>query len=90
MLHFNLAGNLSSSLGETLATTSAAISHVIPAVLRTISAMSVQIREAEHMTDFLLRLLALFNNLGMSSIYASEQASKSETAGLSSFDLSSL
>ncbi|XP_063720577.1 phosphatidylinositol 4-kinase alpha-like isoform X2 [Symsagittifera roscoffensis] len=73
----------SSSLGASLEASAAAISHVIPSVIRTMTAMSASIRDHEHMTDFLLRLLNIFNSLGMSNIRPAveQQGTKTEGGG---------
>ena len=71
-----------SSLGKSLEASSVAISHVIPTVIRTMTAMSASIRDHEHMVDFLLRLLTMFNTLGLSSVQETAvAAAKSETGG---------
>ena len=71
----------SSSLGATLVARSAAVSHVIPAVLRTIATMSACVRDPDHMSDFLLKLLTIFGSLGLSAIQAADKVSRSDAAG---------
>ena len=77
----------SSSLGASLEASAAAISHVIPSVIRTMTAMSASIRDHEHMTDFLLRLLNIFNSLGMSNIRPAVEQQGTKTEGGGKFTL---